>query len=257
MARRRKILLHIGLPKTGTTAFQKICKGNPEALLLQRTRFYNSIWRGGTAAEELTLSVMRPGLECFASSKLGNAALADIRQRTRDGIGHLLQDPKADRFLLSDENLCFLRSEDELQRLRSLFPQDVDFEIYLMLRERRDWARSYSAQITNIAGRKPSTNPVSAFHVAPGSWIYDFEEIERVWRAAFGNVCILHYDPQRAVPDLFAAMGITLPPEAMAVRARPTDWRMRLKARWPALVHLGPALRRARQAVARVKRALF
>ena len=142
MARRRKILLHIGLPKTGTTAFQKICKGNPEALLLQRTRFYNSIWRGGTAAEELTLSVMRPGLECFASSKLGNVALADIRQRTRDGIGHLLQHPKADRFLLSDENLCFLRSKDELQRLRSLFPQDVDFEIYLMLRERRDWARS-------------------------------------------------------------------------------------------------------------------
>ena len=52
-------------------------------------------------------------------------------------------------------------------------------------------------------------------------------------------------------------MGITLPPEALAVRARTTGSRMRMRARFPVLAHLRLAVSRARKALGRVKRALF
>ena len=254
----RKVLLHIGLPKTGTTALQTVCLNQTAPLAAQRVAFYRSIATQATeGASELTLSAMRPGLECMAASDRPGLVLEGLRGRTHAAIAATLARPAADRVIFSDENLCFLRQPDELARLGALFPDDVTFEVFLMLRDPADWGRSYAAQILSVSGRSLSADPASAFHVAPGSWIYDFDSVVRAWRAVFGSVTVLQYDRQRAVPDLFAAMGVSLPPEAMAVRARPTGWRMRMRARFPVLAHLRPAVSRARKALGRVKRALF
>ena len=252
------ILLHIGLPKTGTTAFQEVCLRETAALARQGVGFHHSVLTDPReGALELSLSAMRPGVECMAATRRPGLVLEGMHGRAQAAISATLAGRDGDRVIFSDENLFFLRQPDELARLRALFPAGVRFEVFLTLRDPADWGRSYAAQILAVSGRRLSADPTSAFHVAPGSWIYDFEEIARVWRAAFGSVTVLHYDPRRAVPDLFDAMGVSLPAEAMAVRARTTGWRMRMRAWFPVLAHLRPAVSGARKALGRVKRALF
>ena len=205
----------------------------------QGVAFYrNILGKGKHDAEELTLSCMRPGFECFPSSKKQPIPLDAIRGRTQEAILQTLTKHEDKAVIFSDENLCFLRQADELERVRTLFPAHVDIEVFLTLRDATEWGQSYRTQITSLHGRRLSDDPHSAFYVEPDSWIYDFDALKQAWMEAFGTVHIIHYDRDHVVTNLLRAMNMTLPPDATNVRINVTTTAKRIKATNPLLLRL-------------------
>lgn len=175
-----RAIIHIGVPKTGTTTFQTWATQNREEIRRATgLRYYRSVFpdRIPAAAQfEFGVLCTRPERECFARNRISPAAVADLPDRVRH---NLAQELDGEDLFISDEGLAQLRFPDEVEHLQQLFV-GYDLEFIAVRRDRADFLRSYRQWMANLL-IEPSTDPDSPCYVEPDSWLADFDAIESVF----------------------------------------------------------------------------
>ncbi|WP_406827627.1 hypothetical protein [Microbulbifer sp. ARAS458-1] len=132
-----KVVLHIGTEKTGTTSIQKFIKRNREALSDQNVFVVPSILGDGNNFEFVLASSIDPG------SDLGRhrpGTYPAYQDQQRKCVCKTIQElPENATLLLSSEHFSSrLSSKRDIEILKSLFPDSVDFEIVVYLKRQDD-----------------------------------------------------------------------------------------------------------------------
>lgn len=205
----KTVLLHIGLPKTGTTSIQRLLQANVPKLQAQGFDVYRANLLGRKNAVELQISSIRDDVTTLSKIVFPDVDQNELHARTRAAISDFLAQTKADRIIFSCEDLHLLRTSEECARLRKLFPEDVRFEVFMVLREPQEWLKSYTEQIVKIKmpGREISDDPTSALYVKPDTWVLDFKALARCYSDNVGPVTSLDYDRSSANSNLLKAFG--------------------------------------------------
>jgi hypothetical protein len=211
-----RVVLHIGVHKTGTTAVQAWAHANRNEL---RDRCGIAVFEGQFDpghAIELPVLCMRPDRNMNARAKHPDWCLPAWQADARAYVEAQLA-TAAPTIFCSAEGLSQLRHADELAVLKELLgPRQVD--VIVMLRDRDDFLRSYRQSI-QARGHRPSRYPDSFAYVEPDSWVADFEGLVAAYREAFGaeHVTVLSYE------DALGTYRSTIPAVAQAAGIAPAD----------------------------------
>jgi hypothetical protein len=238
-----RVVLHIGVHKTGTTSIQNWAHQNRDDL---RTRLGLDVYfgrLGGKNHIELPLLCMRSDRNLHARVMHPDSCLPSWHAETRRHIAEQLASPAPSMFI-SAESLSFLRYPDELATLRELLGSR-EVRVIVFLRDPQDYLRSYRAQVEKM-GYAPSRYPESFNYVEPDTWLIDFDRLLGAYTDAFGpeSVTVLSYE------DALAAHGSAIPAVAeaagLAIADLP-DWQEYWLNPTPAPVTWGGRARRALQ----------
>lgn len=220
-------LVHIGVPKTGSTSFQQWIYQHRDLLLDQRgITLYDSVVphvRRAQVHPELLLLAQRPERDCVSKLLIPEWSTPAWQQRARDHLAAQVAAP-AENLLFTHEGLFLLRHPDEIERLLALLaPRQV--RVVVCLREPAAFLRSYRAQMRKN-DHPLSTDPASSFHLEESGWISDWEQLLAAWRSVLGeeNVVTIDYEQSMATfgsttQPLLEAFGIDtdgLPPMNLA-----------------------------------------
>ncbi|MDQ2094472.1 hypothetical protein [Rhodalgimonas zhirmunskyi] len=200
-----QICLHVGLHRTGTSSFQAALVEQTEDFLDAGITPYPGV-NGSGHARRLSYACLREGV---FDVEIVDADRAELRAQTRKDYADFIRNAPTGKLLFSSEHLSLIRTKDEIDTLRSLFPnKDTTFSIVIVLREKEDWFASYAAQIAKDAQARP-LSAASRFNIAPDSWVRDFEPMIALFQQEFDDVTILHYDPEDMLGTLLAHFGVS------------------------------------------------
>ena len=207
----KTVILHIGLPKTGSTSLQFLLGENRRKLLRQNADFFlGSLARHRFNHSELYLSVLRDGVTTFAHQKFTFEKEA-LRTATRGKVRNFVNRSKAKTLLFSAEGLSFLRTEEELRHLRELFPESVRFRIFLVERRAEEWLESWRKQILSKPGRMLSSDTKSTLYVEADTWLTDFALLKDLYRQQFQDLTIFSYRTSGLLLEILAEAGVSVP----------------------------------------------
>ncbi len=215
---RKLAVLHIGLPKAGSTSIQQALGQNRQSLRRQNSEYFLGLMGEGYNHGEIYLSVLRSGVCTFAHHRQEPLLSTDLSTENKLRILNFFHRSKAQKHFFSSEGLSFLRTDDELQKLKTMFPNDVKFKIIFVERERQEWLESWKRQIISKPGRTLSTDPNSTMYVEPDTWLTDFEQLKQVWSAHFDDFVCIPYRKEGLMEEICDEIGIKLPPSALTTR---------------------------------------
>jgi hypothetical protein len=213
----KKIYLHIGSYKTGSTSIQRFLLDHVDRLREHGIAFY----RGQFSNEnhfELYVASLRYERDSFA--KLGVCRHitfdAQFTKQIAERVQHFIRQCEEPCVVFSSEGLSLLRYEDEIERLKSVLgPESADPQVILYLRNKADFLRSYTSQLLKLKGRKPAQDPTSALYVEQDTWLTDYDSLVSTYQKAFGasNVIVVDYDEVmkregNVIPSFLRALGI-------------------------------------------------
>ncbi|MFN2259470.1 MAG: hypothetical protein ABR601_06490 [Parasphingopyxis sp.] len=229
---RRRIYLHAGMHKTGTTSIQKYLFDHSEAFEARGYAVFEDIEFGPFAE--------RTGADRTNCFRLAHLLLRDafgspIKLRTgvrRYGLARRLGDIvrlrrmlrriRCPNIVISAEAFCFLRTPGERALLRIAF---AGFELVpvILFRDGADWLASLEKQLGGLRlwlerqGRLvdgvPDGYSAHALDFSPASDLVDYAAIRRF----FGDGIYLDYEP------IVAARGSVLPAFLEAIGIDPAD----------------------------------
>lgn len=233
-----RLVLHIGLHKTGTTAFQSFISHNRDELAKQGLH-YPDMFRGPNHAE----------LAVAFSSRITRVSVAyDVqseadRARLRGELPRLLADARSQPgWIASSEHLTtMLRKPKEIRPLAEFLHGIFDDVLVLVTLRRADyWLPSMYVESIKSGG----TRPLDEFFVQRHRYLLDHRWLFRRWSNAFGrgNVRAIPFlesdknDPTALPARILAAAGI--PPDVT------TQWPTRSKVSNTSLSGYGTELLR-------------
>lgn len=211
----KKIYLHIGTHKTGSTSIQAFLRANRRKLL----RHGFNLYRGSIYINnhiELYLAAMRPERDSFAKQKLELVLGPQFVKNVKRHVARFLDLSSTEAVLMTTEGLSLLRYNDEIDRLYSILKaKENHVSIILYLRDPERFIESYKIQILKVPGRVFSDDPQSVFYVKPGTWLTDYRAIIDAFRRGFGDdaIRIIDYDAEMAqrgdvLPSFVEALGL-------------------------------------------------
>lgn len=193
-------LIHIGVPKTGTTSFQRWIHHNRKVLRAQRDitlyeGFVGQV-RRAPMHPELLLLTQRPERDCVAKLNIPQWSTPEWQ---RAAGAHLAAqvDSDAETLLFTLEGLFLLRHADEIERLVQLLaPRTI--RVAVCLRDPASFLQSYRAQMAknDIA---TSADPTSSLYLEDGSWLADWDHLLSVWRSVLGEDDVVAFDYEEAM----------------------------------------------------------
>jgi hypothetical protein len=200
----RQLILHIGYPKTGTTALQQFWQLN-EGFLRENGLLYPSAGRIHAAHYGFSYRLDHLGDAALDQFPPLEALIAALRDEM-DGAG-------VDRALISSE--YFIKAADP-QTVRAAFA-DFDVTILLYLRRHDHFFESGYGQSVVSAPSPPWDNSIGSFilhQLGAGQFSYDYLVVLRRWASVFGKEkIIVRAYQESAEHDIFAesllALGIT------------------------------------------------
>ena len=212
----RRVILHIGLHKTGTTSFQLFIQQNPALFDETGIELYQPLFRKTAAANEIGMVLLRKGVidELYPGPWSVPESAWDKQawlKKIRVHLHRICTTSVKESLLISSEHLSFFRTAEEARSLRALFPDSVEeFKIVLVERDLNDWWRSYSAQIrrSGILEEKdigPDYN--SWAWLDRRGWLTDFDALCRVYLGEFGQITKLRFS-ENVIPQLLDVMGV-------------------------------------------------
>lgn len=211
----KRIYLHIGTHKTGSTSIQQCCYENRPTLEAHGITFPPGE-RLPSNHTDLYVAAMRSERDSFAKLKwnltVGPEYIAEVQKRW-DGILDAAETPGV---LITNEGLALLRYRDEIEQLKRLIQADAnDVQVIVYLREKSAFLASYTRQVFNRPGREPSDDPTSVLYVKPDTWLIDYDQLLAVYREGFGadRVIVQDYDAVVArdgsvVPSFLEQIGV-------------------------------------------------
>jgi hypothetical protein len=199
----RRIVLHVGAPKTASTYLQRRLRADPDHLRLHGVYVpvLSAVERmAGNAKLLATALSRRPSLSFRrAFPEIDVGALDPARL-----VAELLEDwqPDAESVVLSAENF----RPSHAPRLRDLLPSTVPCVVVLFVRRQDRWIDSYFNQLVKTNDIEDDIGTFVARlcdtegeRLCRPDWSAHYE----AWRDAFGRCEVVFYD--EVGPDLFAA----------------------------------------------------
>lgn len=226
MATAKRILLHIGLFKTGTKSIQRFLRervGAPSFPLGVRIPNVHI---------ELSLYCLRTSaLEELCRSGLSHRWLgynAADRPSLRQDVPRLVRaqvDSEVPTIIYSNETLSWVRQASELDDLFDLFSgRHVDVVMYR--RNPAEFLASYSMTMC-LLGFANSGDRDSIANVREDSWLLDFDHRVALWSRRAASVTVIDYD------DEVARTGSVIPSFAALVGVEAsTEYRENVTAEW-------------------------
>lgn len=185
MPAKKLFVLHIGLPKTGTTALQNVLSSNRPQLMAQGACYPKS--PGPSVHRLVTALASQRRRDPTEKVYRGLDPAASIDQfKARFAAEMQALPPSIDRVILSDERLSFMvRRPDEFAELRHfLSPYAAEIRIVIYLRRQDSLLASlYSQALRHGDLSDPEEFTRNAAKLA----LYDFEGVIRRWAKAFGE----------------------------------------------------------------------
>jgi hypothetical protein len=212
MSAEKRIVIHVGIHKTGSTSIQEFLGAHRAALRTLNIDFYSGAYLPNNHVE-LHVAAMR--LERTSPFKLGKAILVDdmYREGVQARVRQYIAQSPCPCVVFSAEGLSYLRYEDEMNRLRAMFPEGR-IEIVIYLRDAVSFLASYKRMMTKH--KMPATIERDSFlYTGEDSWLVDFESRLAGFRNAFGaqNVIALDYNHEvstagNVIPSFLRVLGV-------------------------------------------------
>jgi len=183
------IYLHIGIPKTGTTAVQYFLKKNNQALLKQ-----------GVLIPKSVLTPNNEILTLYATKKTTNKLISRSKTWTKESVSNFPQKlnkeiakhyNKINKIILTNEGLSVsVTKKNEFEALKEII-NIKDFQIKIILYLRRQDEYILSAYSTNV--RRGRT---SEFDISNPINVLNYDKFLSNWESEFGfeNIIVKVYD---------------------------------------------------------------
>lgn len=216
----RRLFLHVGPHKTGTTSVQQALADHRAALLAGGLDVCQGEGFGANPAQVNAIRLAN----CFIRPEVMTAPRLRGRYGPPDAEfvaatialvrAHVLASP-VQEFVISSEEFSYLRTVGEAEALRAaLVPLFEAIVPVLVLRNEPDWRASRHDQLTKtglierIAGLEGQADP-------NGAWYYDRAALVAFWKG-IGPAEVIDYDAAVArdgsiLPAVFAALGRVAP----------------------------------------------
>ena len=195
----KKVYLHIGTHKTGSTSIQRWLAEN---IPLLRERGYD-LYRGQHKRNnhiELYLAAMQYERDSLGKhSMTGISFDHDYTNMVAKQVQIFLSGSDSQKAIFTTEGLSLLRHKDEIKRLRTILGSSCkSVTIIVALRNPIDFLDSHRKQLAKKKKRKPSTDYWSALYVENDTWLTDYESLVDLYKNEFGqdNIRIIDYDDQ-------------------------------------------------------------
>ncbi|QKE65450.1 hypothetical protein HNE05_19475 [Aquipseudomonas campi] len=205
---KKKIILHIGLPKTGSTALQQALHQSREALLRQGVLYPAKVHREDDPKHNFVLDLVRKGQGHDISSERGYKA--------------------ASRIVISNEALSndfYHHGIEQNRQLAELLRLHGELEICMVLRRESDWLKSYYKQAVinqSVKGKSHYQNslPVDAFReLEPVRRLLDFGSLIQDVSAGFqAPVRVMRYEEIQVSQVIQYCTGLPVDPSSLRVR---------------------------------------
>jgi len=182
----KKVILHIGCEKTGTTSIQNALFLNKEVLKKEANILYPSSL-GGKNHWKLAV------YSCDEDKRLARflprgVSISEFRQGLREEFLQEVNNSNADIIIISNEWLHpRIKSEAEFLRLKSLLHSiSEDISVLLYIRRQDKMAKSLYSTALRAGNFKAFSFP-KIINSGALPYYYDFLSIYRNWKSAFGN----------------------------------------------------------------------
>ena len=197
----KKIFLHAGKHKTGTTSIQKFMSYNRQTLLdagfypLSNNEVFSCLGLGYKTPNEMnnvTMShlIIRSQLKTRIRYAHGDPFGTHDRFVLAKKLNRFLQEINHGNLVISAESFSFLRTDDEKRLYNALF-DGLEVIPLVILRDRESWMNSWKIQ-TNDLFRSfgVAAGKDSLFDYSGQSWLLDDRSIEEF----FGRSHVLQYE---------------------------------------------------------------
>lgn len=217
----RRVILHIGTHRTGTTSLQRALADHPDELARQGFRFPEGLVYPDKHVE-LWFASMRPG-RLRDVARFLDWTLAKMNHPIRscedpswfDVTRQHVRETAGDGLIFSCEGLTHLRYADEVERLREVL-DEPEIDVVMVHRAPEDFLESYGWAM-QIIGNRLSEDPDSVLYTEPDSWLVDYDARVALWEGALGaeHVHVVDFDEAvrergSTLPAMLEAMGIDL-----------------------------------------------
>lgn len=216
----RRVLIHIGPHRTGTTSLQRFLADSRTHLLPDAGWKYPQGLVWDDSHVELTVATLasnrlpeiRPFVD-FAIERLQPGLPSVVDAEWPKIVIEAVERDAGHDCIYSDENLSWLRSTEEMESLLDLFP-DSEVSIVAVQRDPQQFLASYEwmARFTALSF---SEDPESIWYVDADSWLAHLAERTDRWRRVLGDdrVHVVDYEACMAdegsiLPDLCAVIGL-------------------------------------------------
>jgi len=219
----KRLYLHIGTHKTGTTSFRASLRAN--AKILEKRGFHAFGQPGKKRGffrkrrkrynlSKLALGFLRPELATisrFRSNSLNPKPAAQARLLA--GFLRQLRAITADRVIVSSEGLTFLRTPEEKAELRKFLDAlGREVTIILVLRDEAGWRASWNNQLRKLPKVWQGTQALPEMQRANGEWYFDRQAIIDFWSDLGVLVCVDYNATLAAegnvIPAIYRAMEV-------------------------------------------------
>ena len=214
----KRLVLHIGTHKTGTSSFQESLKKNAKTLISCGIRpVRGPVFQDGKRVPgknrvnhtHLTHLLLRPEIRSGARVRRTVPVLSpEQRLRQLDRLAERLSGLDEETLLISAEGLCFLREASEQALLRR-FVERVGREVQTLVvfRKEGDWRASWENQLMKQSNEIYQIAKTEAEDVSLlGDWYFDKTAIKEFW-APFNLHQIEFEAHTNIVKPLYDAIG--------------------------------------------------
>lgn len=215
-----RAIVHIGLPKTGTSSFQQVLHEQLDAL---SSRGVHVLTYDGpdeqigppTRAFDLANCVVRTDLDAWWRTYMPESVVPAFVARGEESIRRQVHSP-AELLVATVEDLFLMRTEAEIDRLVHLLaPRQVS--IVCTVRDRDAWLDSVRQQLVRSGIRPYSRWSESCSNLEPTSWLCDMDGMLNLLKSKVGpdNVTVVDYDLElrersSVLPALWSACDLPM-----------------------------------------------
>lgn len=208
------VILHIGFHKTGTTSIQ-VWMRDHEAVLAEHGIRFPRGWLDLNVHFELPICLLR-------QDRMMSGRRRGEEWRDPNWRAHVLHQVAADLeahrdevTVLSAEDLCLFRYDDEIRPLRELVG---DAEVIAYLRSSKPFRASLAAHLCKPGGPGLSDDPDAYNYLRDDSWRVDYETLLDGWQKHFTHVWTPSYEHRVArdgsvIPSFLARLGVPATPD--------------------------------------------
>ena len=197
----RKVVLHIGPHKTGTTSFQSYVFNKREKMadaglfvmvdeIPQAAGFSietANMWRFAH------LFIRSELLTPMRVSAQGNALWLESLDSVESQTAAVLKSMSELTPLISSESFSFIRTNLELMSLKHYFDTlGYALEVVAVRREPVEWERSFRAQLNKMGYSRLTPKQTPKFMNVDADWYFNFDALITQWRCYF-EVRVLEY----------------------------------------------------------------
>lgn len=188
----KRILVHIGTHKTGTSSIQHYLHDHRALLEKLGVGYYEGVLRPDNHVE-LHLLTERADRGSVYRYQHPDIDTNQLREQTTRKLQQFLGNDTFHTYIFSAEGLSYLRFAEEAQALKSLLGHRHPIEIVLYLRQPLDFLASYTNQLSKM-GIPSSPQPDAFNYVETDSWLLDYDGLTSLYQQHFQQICVLNYE---------------------------------------------------------------